>query len=80
MDDDHRRNVALDRVRMKRAIPIDPLEDSSTAPGSGDPEDWSEMGESRTDVRSALTGLSPNLARSVVLAGAVAMTETEVSR
>jgi RNA polymerase sigma factor (sigma-70 family) len=75
------RNVALDWVRMKRAIPIDPSEIyASTKSGSCDPEDWSEMEESRAKVRSALTSLSPILARSVVLAGAFDMTAAEVAR
>jgi RNA polymerase sigma factor (sigma-70 family) len=75
------RNVALDWVRMKRAIPIDPSEiAASTVPGSCDPEDWRGIEESRAEVRSALTSLSPNLARSVVLAGAFDMTAAEVAR
>ena len=75
------RNAALDWVRMKRAIPIDPSEiDASTAPGSCDPEDWRGREECRAEVRSALTSLSPPLARSVVLAGAFDMTAAEVAR
>jgi RNA polymerase sigma factor (sigma-70 family) len=75
------RNVALDWVRMKRALPIDPWEIcASTAPGSCDPADWSGMEESRAEVRSALTALSPKLRRSVVLAGAFDMTAAEVAR
>jgi RNA polymerase sigma factor (sigma-70 family) len=74
------RNVALDWVRKKRAIPIDPSEIcASTAPGYRDPEDWSGIEESRAEVRSALTSLSPSLARSVVLAGAFEMTAAEVA-
>jgi RNA polymerase sigma-70 factor (ECF subfamily) len=74
------RNVALDWVRMKRPIPIDPSEIyASTAPGSCDPEDWRGKEESRAEVRSALSRLSPNLARSVVLAGAFDMTAAEVA-
>jgi RNA polymerase sigma factor (sigma-70 family) len=75
------RNAALDWVRMKRAVPVDPSEiAASTAPGSCDPEDWRGTEESRAEVRSALTNLSPNLARSVVLAGAYDMTAAEVAR
>jgi RNA polymerase sigma factor (sigma-70 family) len=75
------RNVALDWVRKKRAIPIDPSEISArTTPGSCDPEDWSVREERRAEVRSALTSLSPRLARSVVLAGAGEMTTAEVAR
>ncbi len=75
------RNAALDWVRMKRAIPLDPSEiHASRAPGSGNPEDSSGKEESRAEIRSALTSLSPNLARSVVLAGAFDMTAAEVAR
>ena len=38
------------------------------------------MEESRAEIRSALTSLSPTLARSVVLAGAFDMTAAEVAR
>jgi RNA polymerase sigma factor (sigma-70 family) len=75
------RNVARDWVRRKRAIPIDPSEICERqAPGSCDPEDRSGIEESRAKIRSALTRLSPNLARSVVLAGAFDMTAAEVAR
>jgi RNA polymerase sigma factor (sigma-70 family) len=75
------RNVALDWVRMRRVIPIDPSEIyASTTTGSCDPEDWGGTEERRAEVRSALTSLSPTLARSVVLAGAFDMTAAEVAR
>ena len=75
------RNVALDWVRMRRVIPIDPSEIcASTTTGSCDPEDWVGTEERRAEVRSALTSLSPTLARSVVLAGAFDMTAAEVAR
>jgi RNA polymerase sigma factor (sigma-70 family) len=74
------RNVALDWVRKKRAIPIDPWEIcGSTEPGSPDPADWSGTEQSGAEVRSALTSLTPTLARSVVLAGAFEMTAAEVA-
>jgi RNA polymerase sigma factor (sigma-70 family) len=75
------RNAALDWVRMKRAIPTDPSEIyASTTPGSCGPEEWSGIEDNRAEVRSALTSLSPKLARSVVLAGAFGMTAAEVAR
>jgi RNA polymerase sigma factor (sigma-70 family) len=75
------RNVALDWVRMKRAIPTDPSKiHASATPGSCEPEDWSGREESRAEVRSALTSLSPILARSIVLAAAFDMTAAEVAR
>jgi RNA polymerase sigma factor (sigma-70 family) len=74
------RNAALDWVRMKRAIPIDPLEIcASPRPGCCDPEDRSGIEEHRTEIRSALSSLSPTLVRSVVLAGAFDMTAAEVA-
>jgi RNA polymerase sigma factor (sigma-70 family) len=75
------RNAALDWVRRKRAIPIDPSEiHASSTLESCDPEGWTGIEVTRTDVRSALHALSPNLARSVVLAGAFDMTAAEVAR
>jgi RNA polymerase sigma factor (sigma-70 family) len=75
------RNVALDWLRMKRAIPTDLSEISaSTQLGSCDSEDPSEVEERRAEVRTALAGLSPRLARSVVLAGALELTAAEVAR
>jgi RNA polymerase sigma-70 factor (ECF subfamily) len=75
------RNAALDWLRMKRAIPVDPSDICwSVTPGSCDPEDWSRIEESRAEIRSALTSLSPVLVRSVVLAGAFDMTAAEVAR
>jgi RNA polymerase sigma factor (sigma-70 family) len=75
------RNAALDWVRMKRAIPIDPLEIcASPRPGCCDPEDRSGIEEHRTEIRSALSSLSPTLVRSVVLAGAFDMTAAQVAR
>jgi RNA polymerase sigma factor (sigma-70 family) len=75
------RNAALDWVRMKRAIPIDPSQThGSPISEACGPEGWTEIQETRTDVRSALNSLAPNLARSVVLAGAFDLTDVEVSR
>jgi RNA polymerase sigma factor (sigma-70 family) len=74
------RNAALDWLRMKRAIPIDPSEIwASPTPGSCDLDDWSGNEDSRAEIRSALTSLSPVLVRSVVLAGAFDMTAAEVA-
>jgi RNA polymerase sigma factor (sigma-70 family) len=74
------RNAALDWLRMKRAIPIDPSEIyASPTSGSCDPDYWCEIEESRAEIRSALTSLSPVLVRSVVLAGAFDMTAAEVA-
>jgi RNA polymerase sigma-70 factor (ECF subfamily) len=75
------RNAALDWVRMKRAIPIDPSEIYASASlGSCDLEDRIGMEERRAEVRTALASLSPTVARSVVLAGAFEMTAAEVAR
>jgi RNA polymerase sigma factor (sigma-70 family) len=74
------RNAAVDWVRMKRAIPTDPSDLYASMPGSFGPEEWSGTEGSRTEVRAALTCLSPKLARSVVLAGGFDMTAAEVAR
>ena len=74
------RNAAVDWVRMKRAIPVDPSEIySSTSLGSSDLEDWDRTEERRSAIRGALANLSTSLARSVVLAGALEMTAAEVA-
>jgi RNA polymerase sigma factor (sigma-70 family) len=74
------RNAALDWVRKKRAIPIDPSDIcASLTSGSCDLDGWRAIEESRAEIRSALTGLSPVLVRSVVLAGAFDMTAAEVA-
>jgi RNA polymerase sigma factor (sigma-70 family) len=74
------RNAALDWVRMKRAVPLDPSDlRACTTPGSWDPEDWRGLEERRREIRSALTSLSPALVRCVVLAGAFDMTAAEVA-
>src|SRR5580704_6990419 len=75
------RNAAVDWVRTKRPVPIDPSDASaSPMPESCDPGDRSGIEESRSEIRSALKSLSPILVRSVVLAGAFDMTAAEVSR
>jgi RNA polymerase sigma factor (sigma-70 family) len=75
------RNAALDWVRTKRAIPLDPSEFcEGTTPESCDLEDWDGLEESRSDIRSALSSLSPVLLRSVVLTAAFDLTAAEVAR
>ena len=74
------RNAAVDWVRMKRAIPVEPSEIySSTSLGSFDLEDRDGTEEHRSAIRGALASLSTNVARSVVLAGALEMTAAEVA-
>ena len=75
------RNAALDCVRTKRAIPTNPSEIcASPTAGFSDLEDGIGIEESRAEIRSALTRLSPILVRPVVLAGAFDMTAAEVAR
>jgi RNA polymerase sigma factor (sigma-70 family) len=75
------RNAALDWVRMKRAIPIDPSEICASPTSEfRDPDVWGGIEETRSVIQSALTSLSPALMRSVVLAGAFDMTAAEVAR
>src|SRR3984957_18353845 len=54
------RNAALDWLRMKRAVPIDPS-DLCAKPTSGscDPDDWSGNEDIRAEIQSALGSLSP---------------------
>lgn len=75
------RNAALDWVRTKRAIPMDPSDaQASPTSESCDPEGWTAIEVTRTDVRSALSVLPPKLARSVAMAGAFGLTAGEVAR
>jgi RNA polymerase sigma-70 factor (ECF subfamily) len=74
------RNAALDWVRMKRALPQDPIEICARqALGSSDPEYRSEVTLHLAEIRSALAGLPPALVRSVLLSGAFEQTAAEVA-
>jgi RNA polymerase sigma factor (sigma-70 family) len=74
------RNAAVDWVRTKRAIPVDPSEiNSSTSLRSCDLEDGDGTEERRSAIRGALANLSTSVARSVVLTGALEMTAAEVA-
>jgi RNA polymerase sigma-70 factor (ECF subfamily) len=74
------RNAALDWVRMKRALPQDPLEIcAKQALGSSDPEYRSGIKEHPGEIRSALASLPPALVRSVLLSGAFDLTAAEVA-
>jgi RNA polymerase sigma-70 factor (ECF subfamily) len=74
------RNAALDWVRMKRALPLAPIEISAKQTlGSSDPEYESERTGHPADIRSALASLPPTLVRSVVLSGAFDLTAAEVA-
>jgi RNA polymerase sigma-70 factor (ECF subfamily) len=74
------RNAALDWVRMKRALPLDPVEICANQTlGSSDPECLGEIKWRPAEIRSALASLPPVLVRPVLLAGAFDLTAAEVA-
>jgi RNA polymerase sigma-70 factor (ECF subfamily) len=74
------RNAALDWVRMKRALPLDPFEIcAKQTGGSSDPEHGSGITVRPAEIRSALASLPPALVRSVLLSGAFDLTAAEVA-
>jgi RNA polymerase sigma-70 factor (ECF subfamily) len=74
------RNAALDWVRMKRALPLDPFEICAKQNlGSFDPELQSGVKDRPAEIRSALASLPPALVRSALLSGAFDLTAAEVA-
>jgi RNA polymerase sigma-70 factor (ECF subfamily) len=74
------RNTALDWVRMKRPLPLDPIEiGAKQALGSSDPEDRCGINGRRDEVRFALGRVPPVLVRSALLSGAFDLTAAEVA-
>jgi RNA polymerase sigma factor (sigma-70 family) len=75
------RNLAIDALRLRRAVPTDP-DDFVTAAALGDgrqPEDVARMLDARHVVRKALGSLPPEQRRAVVLASVYGRTAQEIS-
>jgi RNA polymerase sigma-70 factor (ECF subfamily) len=75
------RNLAIDALRLRRAVPTDPDDFAAAAFGSNEhnPEDAVQRGEVRHIVRDALEVLPPEQRRAVVLASVYGRTALEIS-
>ena len=75
------RNLAIDALRLRRAVPTDPDDFAAAAVRSNehDPEDAVRRGDVRDLVRSGLDALPPEQRRAVVLAAVYGRTALEIS-
>jgi RNA polymerase sigma-70 factor (ECF subfamily) len=75
------RNLAIDALRLRRAVPTDPDDFAAAALRSNehDPEDAVRRGDVRDLVRSGLDALPPEQRRAVVLAAVYGRTAMEIS-
>jgi RNA polymerase sigma-70 factor (ECF subfamily) len=75
------RNLAIDALRLRRAVPTDPDDFAASAMRSNEhnPEDSVRRGEVRQTVRDALEVLPPEQRRAVVLASVYGRTALEIS-
>lgn len=75
------RNLAIDALRLRRAVPMDPDDFAATALASAEhnPEDAVRRGDVRQFVRRALERLPDEQRRAVVLAAVYGRTALEIS-
>jgi RNA polymerase sigma factor (sigma-70 family) len=75
------RNLAIDSLRLRRAVPTDPDDFTAAALRSSehDPEDAAQRGDARDLVRAALAALPEEQRRAVVLAAVYGRTALEIS-
>jgi RNA polymerase sigma factor (sigma-70 family) len=75
------RNLAIDALRLRRAVPTDPEDFAASAVLSNEhnPEDATNRGDVRRLVRTALSALPAEQRRAVVLAAVYGRTALEVS-
>jgi RNA polymerase sigma factor (sigma-70 family) len=75
------RNLAIDALRLRRAVPTDPDDFTAAAPTSSEhnPEDAVRRGDVRHLVRTALQVLPAEQRRAVVLAAVYGRTALEIS-
>lgn len=76
------RNLAIDAVRVRPLVLVDPSELLDTVTGSGQPvgpEQAAVDGEAATALRTALRRLPPEQARAVVLAGIGGLSASQVA-
>ena len=75
------RNLAIDALRLRRAVPTDPDDFAAAAKLSNEhnPEDAAHRGDVRNTVRAALSTLPAEQRRAVVLAAVYGRTALEIS-
>ncbi|MGO8861772.1 MAG: RNA polymerase sigma factor [Acidimicrobiales bacterium] len=75
------RNLTIDALRMRRAVPTDPDDFAASAMMSleNNPDDVVRRGDVRDVMRAALAGLPPDQRRSVILAAVYGRTASEIS-
>jgi RNA polymerase sigma factor (sigma-70 family) len=75
------RNLAIDALRLRRAVPTDPDDFAAGAMLSNEhnPEDAAHRGDVRSTVRAALSTLPAQQRRAVVLAAVYGRTALEIS-
>ena len=75
------RNLAIDALRLRRAVPTDPDDFAAAAMLSNEhnPEDAAHRGDVRSTVRAALSTLPTEQRRAVVLAAVYGRTALEIS-
>jgi RNA polymerase sigma-70 factor (ECF subfamily) len=75
------RNLAIDALRLRRAVPTDPDDFAAAAALNHElnPEDAAHRGDVRSTVRAALSGLPAEQRRAVVLAAVYGRTALEIS-
>jgi RNA polymerase sigma-70 factor (ECF subfamily) len=75
------RNLAIDALRLRRAVPTDPDDFAASAMLSNEhnPEDAAHRGDVRSIVRAALSALPTEQRRAVVLAAVYGRTALEIS-
>jgi RNA polymerase sigma factor (sigma-70 family) len=75
------RNLAIDALRLRRAVPTDPDDFAAAAVLSNEynPEDAAHRGDVRSVVRTALSALPTEQRRAVVLAAVYGRTALEIS-
>ena len=75
------RNLAIDALRLRRAVPTDPDDFAAAAMLSDEhnPEDAAHRGDVRSTVRAALSTLPTEQRRAVVLAAVYGRTALEIS-
>lgn len=76
------RNLAIDALRMRRAVPIDPddIVNLGMVSGEPDPSDEAQRGDSSARVRRALAAVPFEQRRALVLSAFYGLTAEEISR
>jgi RNA polymerase sigma-70 factor (ECF subfamily) len=76
------RNLAIDALRMRRAVPMDPddIANLSLASGDPDPADLAQRSDSAARVRAVLATIPTEQRRAVMLSAFYGLTAEEISR